>query len=178
MTDIEISADYTDERAAWDQRMFNVMGVRSYQLADMSPERLRDKVERLAKAYADEVLAEREAKAVVGVPEGWKLVPLEPTDDMRFVTTHINNSLECEEVMDMLRAAIAAAPTPPSSPALPEQGMVQIGYATAKAAEIFQSKRPEYKTVIIYAKPVGRYEVPIYMPTPPAAKEQKEKQNG
>lgn len=59
-----------------------------------------------------EVAANREKIAAGSVPTGWKLVPIEPTDDMRFATTHTNNSLDTAEVMAMLRAAIAAAPSP------------------------------------------------------------------
>jgi len=46
------------------------------------------------------------------VPDGWKLVPVEPTDDMAFATTHVNNTLDRDDVLDMLRAAIEAAPQP------------------------------------------------------------------
>ena len=39
-----------------------------------------------------------------------KIVPIEPTLDMVFATTHINNSLDNEDLFPMLRAAIKAAP--------------------------------------------------------------------
>lgn len=39
-----------------------------------------------------------------------KLVPLEPTDEMRFQTTHVHNDIEEATILEMLRVAIAAAP--------------------------------------------------------------------
>jgi len=40
----------------------------------------------------------------------YKLVPLEPTDEMRFQTTHVHNDIEDEDILEMLRVAIASAP--------------------------------------------------------------------
>lgn len=60
------------------------------------------------------------APPAAGVPEGWKLVPVEPTAEMqaagataiRFETTPINKLFTGNAVY---RAAISAAPTPPAS---------------------------------------------------------------
>ena len=43
-----------------------------------------------------------------------KVVPIEPTSDMVFATTHINNVLDNCDLFPMLRAAIAAAPPYPA----------------------------------------------------------------
>lgn len=53
-------------------------------------------------------------KTVTFNPMTHKLIALEPTDDMRFATAHINNGIESEDVMLMLKAAIAAAPEYPA----------------------------------------------------------------
>lgn len=46
-----------------------------------------------------------------GVPEGWKLVPVEPTVEMRRAGTAANDGI----VSDIYRAMLAAAPQPPSA---------------------------------------------------------------
>lgn len=49
------------------------------------------------------------------VPQGWKLVPLEPTVEMRRAGTAANDGI----VSDIYRAMLAAAPQPPSAQAEP-----------------------------------------------------------
>lgn len=57
MNDIQISEDGSEERAAWDQRIFEATGRRWYNLMDQNMQALRDGVEKVSKQYAAEVLA-------------------------------------------------------------------------------------------------------------------------
>ena len=53
-------------------------------------------------------------KTVTFNPLEYKLVPIKCNDEMRFVTTHIKNDIETEDVILMINAAIAAAPEYPA----------------------------------------------------------------
>ena len=79
-------------------------------------------------------LAQRLAdEAQAGVPEGWKLVPVEPTVEMRRAGTAANDGI----VSDIYRAMLAAAPQPPSAQADALHGVASehdIGYAAIDAA--------------------------------------------
>jgi len=56
------------------------------------------------------------AAAAVRAPVGWKLVPVEPTDEMVTVAAVFQGGYDPINMRAVLRASIAASPPPPSAP--------------------------------------------------------------
>jgi hypothetical protein len=89
--------------------------------------------------------------AGVGLPAGWKLVPIEPTPEMAsatwgYVTRALVEEADDADMIPLLRAAIAASPPHPSDPVV--QKLVEALKLGAYYAEAFgalvetESERP------------------------------------
>jgi hypothetical protein len=86
--------------------------------AQLSPgEGIEDGVDRIAK-----ILSERTSQPAVSVAKGWKLVPVEPTDDMKIVggdydagdSYYESNPIGEDGAAEVYKSMIAAAPTTPT----------------------------------------------------------------
>lgn len=64
--------------------------------------------------FASAATALREALAKPAVPEGWKLVPVEPTTDM--CNALFRNLIHADDEERVIKAVIAAAPQPKDTP--------------------------------------------------------------
>lgn len=77
------------------------------------------------------------ASLAVSVPEGWKLVPVGLTNDMRAAMMSAKGSL-----FDVYRATISAAPTAPTAPTVKtEQGTTSDQYRAELYDEVWQKAR-------------------------------------
>lgn len=64
---------------------------------------------------SDCVLAKQTLQASVPVPDGWKLVPVEPTEEMLGACAPPTNELAQYEAMRAYAAMLTAAPPPPTT---------------------------------------------------------------
>jgi hypothetical protein len=98
--------------------------------------------------YSGPPVAAHQAVAAEGAPEGWKLVPVEPTDAMSdaAMATESDNTYASYETI--YRAMVASAPSPKSAASQGKDDLRDI-WKEAKHQAEREKVRPEYRLVML-----------------------------